>query len=75
MSAIQKLQEDYNSDTPEVPEPMRAILTEYSGIPKGELVEHVKEVVRLFSKGHNHSKVADSVCSEIKRGRSSSIPV
>ena len=49
MNATQRFQEDYNSDVPEVPAPMRAILTEYSGIAEDEIVQHVKEVVKLSS--------------------------
>jgi hypothetical protein len=47
MNETQKLQEDYKLDVPEVPEPMRAILTKYSGIPDHEIVQHVKEVVKF----------------------------
>ena len=46
MDATQRSQ-DYSSDAPEVPEPMRAILTEYSSISQDEIVQHVKEVVSL----------------------------
>lgn len=49
MAAKQGMAEYYNPEAPEVPEPTRAILTEYSGIPEGEIVQHVKDVVSELS--------------------------
>lgn len=37
--------EYYSPVAPDIPEPTRAILSEYSGIPEDEIVQHVKDVV------------------------------
>ncbi|KAF2160974.1 hypothetical protein M409DRAFT_28580 [Zasmidium cellare ATCC 36951] len=44
MNAISKSSADYSPDAPEIPELIKAILTEYSGIPEDEIVQHVQEV-------------------------------
>lgn len=45
MEARPGLSEFYDSEAPDIPEPTRAILTKYSGIPEEQIVQHVKDVV------------------------------